>query len=204
MAPAFSLQVKNSAMASATAFTPKSTTLGCVPEPYVNGYVYPAGPLALGSECVAPIIEIRNSLCCPVTVTYESREGCGACANHQTVRPKSFCLIVGLLPSLPTCASTIHVVDTCGNAEDFVLIHSPIYGYDVVPLVDYEEGKVRCRKRPALDLHVCKDPYALAFCGCHAPSWGGNVLLPLRVTCAPHTCAEPEAACQRGALEDSA
>jgi len=182
-------------MAATTSFTPKSVTVGCAPNIYVDGYVYPSGPLAPGSSCVAPLVEIRNTLCEPVVVFYESRVeiGMDALANRQVIPGKGVCLITGLFPSFPNELSKIRVEDLHGNMECFVLEHSLTHGYDVFPLHHYEGGQGYWRRHlcPALDLEVARDPYAPQFCGCNVPSWGQTVIVPLRVSCAPQPPPEP-------------
>ena len=178
--------------ASSTAFPGRSQPVTCAPQnPFVNGYIYPSGPYALGSTCVAPILEIRNPANIPIVIFYESRVPLEeeALANRQVVPARGFCLVSGLLPSLPQLPSKIRVEDAAGNMENFVLTHTPEGGYDVTAF-DYFEG---CSRRcPAgLDLRLAGDPYTLQVCGCKAPRWTGDVLVPLRVGHSPHAEAEP-------------
>ena len=182
-------------MAVTTSFTPKSTTVGCAPNLYVDGYVYTNGPLAPGSACVAPLIELRNSLSEPVVVFYESRVDLGmdALANRQVIPGKGHCLITGLFPSLPGALSKLRVEDLFGNMECWVLEHHLEQGYDVYPLHSYEGGEnYRRRKIPALNVELCRVPYAPQFCGCNVPSWSNTVIVPIRVGFAPHSQGEPE------------
>ena len=170
-------------MSAATSFTPKSTTVGSVPNPYVGGYVYTNGPLALGSSCVTPLLEIRNALCGPLVVWYESGVETGeeALANRQVLPAKSHCLLTGLFPSAPDALSKIRLEDLDGNTECWVLEHDLTHGYDVAPLHAYESGQRR-RERPTLDLRLARAPYAPQFQGCSTPAWGSTVIVPLRAS----------------------
>ena len=173
-------------MATATSFTPKATTVGCVPNPYINGYVYPDGPFALGSTCAAPIIEVRNVLCCPVTVSWGMNLELGQdCVhNQQVIPPKGFALIAGLLPSAGPRLSKIHVEDSKGRIESYVFVHSPEWGYDLMPLAECEGGAQYCQRPSALQLSVSRQPFAPSFAGCGLPSWWQTVIVPMTVkTC---------------------
>ena len=180
-------------MAATTAFTPKSVTVGCAPNIYMNGYIYTDGPLAPGSQCVAPTIEVRNSTSSPVIVFYESRVDLGmdALANRQVVPPKACCIITNLYPSQPGVLSKIRVEDMFGNMECFVLEHNLEAGYDVVPLHHYEGGEAWRRPCPALSLELQRSPYSPQFCGCSVPSWGNTIIVPLRLSCAAQAQPEP-------------
>jgi hypothetical protein len=51
---------------------------------YFHGYDYSTGVLQLGAPCVAPILEVRNALCEPLTVSWASR---AAVPEHSLVAP---------------------------------------------------------------------------------------------------------------------
>ena len=165
-------------------------------DPYVNGYVYPSGPLALGSARNAPIIEVRNSLSSPVTLVYEgnSPQRAGALCSRQAVSGRGFCLIAGLLPSNGDFVSTIHVEDTLGNAESFAFEHDPTNGYTVRP-IDAVNGAGK-RYVASLDLRSAGEPFALTMSGCCTPRWAGNIVVPLRVAGAPQAVPEPSCAAE--------
>lgn len=188
-------------MATTTAFTPKSVTVGCEPNIYVNGYIYTAGPLALGSQCVAPTIELRNTMCSPVCVFYESRVelGMDTLANRQVVPPKGHCLITNLYPTLPGALSKIRVEDMVGNMECFVLEHNLEAGYDVFPLHHYEGEDAWHRPCPVLSLELQRPPYPAQLGGYSVPSRGNTIVVPLRLSCAPQAQPEPvEEYCESG------
>ncbi len=176
-------------MASTTGFPPLATTLGCVPDIFVNGYVYPSGPLAPGSTCVAPLVEVRNQLCEPVVVFYESRvEDCEeALANRQVIPPKARCLITGMLPSLPGRPSKFFLEDLQGRSTAYVLTHDPSGGYGVASLREFRGETSRARRHPwqgagcGLRLSLRHDAYSLQLCGCHGGDWEPTVVVPLRV-----------------------
>ena len=152
--------------------------VGC--EPYVNGYVYPSGALALGSRCFAPVVEIKNTLPLPVLLSYESRlVQLGAAedvlANRQILAPKSSTLITNLQPSLPDAPSHIRVEDASGNLECFLLEHDLEGGYGVRHL--REEG----RAPPVLSLTARGEPYSIIFGGRVCSSLENKVILPLRL-----------------------
>lgn len=168
-----------------TAFPPLSVTVPwCPQEPYVNGYVYTSGPLALGSHCWAPLIEIRNGLCVPAVVYYESRVGEeeDSLCNRQVLPPKGLALLTGLLPSLPGFPSKLRVEDADGNVAAFTLEHSPTYGYYMAPA---EEPGYAAPNGPRIcggvELEGNAQPYVPRFCGCQAPAWKDTVLVPLRI-----------------------
>jgi hypothetical protein len=176
------------AMATTTACTPRSATVGGEPDAYVNGYTYTSGPLAPGSQCVAPTVEVRNSMSSPVLVFYESRvdPGMDTLANRQVVPPRGYCIITNLYPSLPGAPSKIRVEDMFGNVECFVLEHNLEAGYDVFPLHHYDDGGARRGPCPVLSLELRRNPY-----GCSVPSWGNTVIVPLRLSCAPRAQSKP-------------
>ena len=164
---------------------------------YVNGYVYTDGPLAPGSHCVAPTIELRNTMNSPVFVFYESRVeiGMDALANRQVVPPKGHCLITNLFPSLPEALSKIRIEDMFGNMECFVLEHNLESGYDVFPLHHYEGGSAWRRPCSALSLELSRSPFMPQFCGCAIPNWGNTVIVPLRLAGVCAAPAEPTEPC---------
>ena len=180
-------------MASSTPFPPKSVTAGCALNPYVNGYVYTSGALALGSQCVAPTIELTNSLSSPIFVFYESRVNpdVDALANRQVVPPKGHCIITNFYPSSPPALSKLRVEDMFGNVEAFVLAHDPERGYDVHPLHHYEGGDAWRRACSVLSLELSRDPYSPQFSSGTIPSLSATVAVPLRLSCAPQAQPEP-------------
>lgn len=165
-------------MSTTTGFPPKATTVGCGSDIYMNGYIYPGGPLAPGSSCFAPILEITNASCEVMTVRYASRVDCDtpdALVNNTVVPPRAFILITGLLPSIPGAPSKIFVEDSCGGGECYTLEHDLEQGYCICPFGDASIAS-HCLK-----LHVVKDPYPPHFCGCQVPSWGNTVIVPARI-----------------------
>lgn len=162
--------------------TPKAVTVGCTPNPYIQGIVYSDGGLAPGSSCSAPILEIRNTLCEAVAVFYESGvcAGFDALANRQIVPAKGTVLLMNVRPTTGhEDLGKITIQDDCERSASFLLVHDAVHGYDVQPAHHVEgSGIYRCR---SLKLNVYKDPFVLNFCGCSQPLWGDNVLVPLRI-----------------------
>lgn len=161
-----------------TSFTPKSTTVGCEPDIYMNGYVYPAGPYAVGSRCYAPILELFN--CCQdcLTVRFASRVSVeaneNALDNCLSVPSKGYTLLMGILPSSGDMLSKIFIEDSCGNVECYVLEHDQVHGYNVRCLNE-------CAETP-LKMQVSRTPYVPQFCGCSVPIWKNTVIVPLRAS----------------------
>ncbi len=180
-----------------TASPPLSVTVPwCPQEPYVNGYVYTSGPLAPGSHCWAPLVEVRNGLCVPVVIYHESRVGEEeeSLCNRQVVPPKGYVLLTGLFPSLPGFPSKIRIEDADGHVQTFTLEHSPTYGYFVAPI---EERRYVAPNGPlcsAVELESHGEPFVPRFCGCQAPAWKETVIVPLRIRAlrhVPHEHCEP-------------
>ena len=169
---------------NATAFPSLSVTVPwCPQEPYVNGYVYTSGALAPGSQCWAPLVEVRNGLCVPAVLYYESRvpEDETALCNRQVLAPKGHALLTGLLPSLPGFPSKIRVEDADGHVQAFTLQHSPTYGYYVAPADECAYEAPNGPRRGCIELEGSAEPYVPRFCGCRAPYWKDTVIVPLRI-----------------------
>ena len=156
--------------------------MGCEQDVYMNGYVYPDGPYAVGSRCYAPIIELSNGCHDCITIRFASRvsveAGENALDNYLSVPSKGFTLLTGLLPSVGELLTQIVIEDSCGHVECYTLEHDAVYGYNVRNLNE-------CAK-PELDLRVTRTPYAPLFCGCNMPAWKDTVIVPLRASARCH------------------
>lgn len=161
-----------------TSFPPKSTTVGCANNIYVNGYVYTDGPFAVGSRCFSPILEIYNSCNDVIRVKYASQDNASAkiddFENCLVIPSKRYALLTGLMPSSVDVVSKISVEDTCGNVECYTLEHDPVGGYYLCCVDDSAESNLKLR--------IARTPYAPQFCGCNVPMWKDTVIVPIKVS----------------------
>lgn len=166
----------------------------------MNGYVYTSGALAPGSQGWAPLVEVRNGLCVPAVLYYESRvpEEATTLCNRQVLAPKGHALLTGLLPSQPGFPSKICIEDADGHKQAFTLEHSPTYGYYVAPLDECAYEAPNGPRCGSIELQGSAEPYVPCFCGCRAPSWKDTVIVPLRIRAVRPEHAE-EAECVAGA-----
>jgi len=147
------------------------------PAPYVNGYVYTTGPLALGSSCNAPILDIKNTTAAPIVIFYEDllTPNTQGLANRQIIAPKGHILISNFLPTqAPERQAHLRIEDIFGNVQSYVFVHDLEAGYSFEPV---SEESTRC----GLRLRSSSSAFVPEFCGCRQPRWKGNVYLSYNV-----------------------
>lgn len=112
------------------------------PGTYSHGYTYTTDALQLGAQCVAPIVEVRNTLTEPLTVFWVSRAPIPDAAlaargdrleqflpNVVLVLPGQSGLIAGLLPSADPLLSVLQVTSEAIGATAFVFNFTAEKGY---------------------------------------------------------------------------
>jgi hypothetical protein len=111
-------------------------------QPYMHGFVYSDGLLALGAPCVAPVLEVTNCLREPITVFWVNRtvfddDAAGALfatANRAVLLPGELALATNLYASLGAQRSVLMVASETGGFNMFTLHFAEEKGYFLLPV----------------------------------------------------------------------
>jgi hypothetical protein len=169
------------------------------PQPYVNGYVYSNGQLAVGAPCVAPLLEITNGLCEPVTVSWINRvvfndEDAAAlfaeAQNSVVVGPGELTLLTNFYPSLAFERSVLLLQTFSSGLDVYVFNFSADQGYYLKPVPQHWVlggaapplqpqlvGDVFAQRTTLLQ----RDAYSPTFCGNLQPKWRYCIIFPVTV-----------------------
>ena len=149
--------------------------VGWTPQnPYIHGVIYPEGPLAPGSLCVAPVLLLQSALNIELKVAFDSRVTPGAALGNSVVlEPEGFVVLPNLLPSVPGYTSQIDITDAQGESLRLILEHDPVDGY----LLQQVTGPSAFAATITAPAYREPEPACTG-----AFSLGGHIMVPVRIS----------------------
>ena len=166
-------------------------------QPYVNGYLYSNGQIAVGAPCVPVILELANRLPEPLVASWVNRAlfaddlfsavPDGFFPNSIVLVPGETSLLANLFASVGCARTLLRLQSSSSGADFYVLNFSADRGYFFAQ-VPNGCGQAACPAPvpcPFSKALAQGAAYAPAFAGSHKPRWQHCLLLPTQVGAAP-------------------